>query len=134
MGNCGTITGKKIDLSKVPFDNLEIKLEGGTLQFVPREGIFVETENLNLGQNQPQNQHLNEDLDKARKDVAEKREKLKVLKNSIKDLEEKHANLMKILNVDFNEKEYIDKLMSKYEENKETLDVEHEVPLQSDEF
>ena len=119
MGSCHSIPGRYVDFSKVSFDSLEFKLEGGTLKFDSREGKFIEMDNVNFGQKQPQNQQLNEDLERARKDVNDKKERIKALKTSIKELEVKHAQLMKILNVDFNEKEYIDKLMIKYEENKE---------------
>jgi len=121
MGSCNSIPGRYVDFSKVTFDSLDFKLEGGTLKFESGEGKFIETDNVNFGQSQkqPQNQHLNEDLERARKDVNDKKERIKSLKTSIKELEVKHAQLMKILNIDFNEKEYIDKLIIKYEENKE---------------
>ena len=140
MGNCGSVPGKKVDFSKYPFEEILFRIEGATLKFMPQDAKYIELlDNPMQGSSNPQsesqNMHLNEDLEKTKQDITEKREKVKKLKSNIRELEEKHAQLMKILNVDFNEKDYIDKLVSKYEENnKETHDQDHEVALDEDEF
>ncbi len=119
MGACNATKGRKVEFSKLDFEPFQLVLSDATLTFESKGSKFVDIKNP-FKNPVPENPNLNNELDIARIDVEKKKERIEKLKKSISDLEKNHSQLMKILNVDFNEKDYIERLITKHNENKET--------------
>lgn len=106
---------KSINLSQHKFDELIFQIKNSKLKFDSVEGIFKQIENADPGfrRGNGTDDRLIEDEAAVRKEIAYKMDKLAKLRVKMAEIDKKHEMMSKILNVDINERDYINEIKSK---------------------
>lgn len=104
----------KQDLSKTNFDEILLHIRGSTLKFDNINGVFVQIASSNPNPKLiNETERVSEEEEKLKEEIQMKTEKIKYIKNKLADIDKKQEMMMKILNVDLNEKEYVNELKAK---------------------
>ncbi len=90
---------QEIDLKRTPFQKIDFRVNAGNLTFDVNEGTF-------RYQNIDTNVFTHED-ENLTKEIEAKKRRIDMLRKKIREVEEKQEQMMKILNIDVNEREYI---------------------------
>lgn len=113
---------KKVDLQNVRFEDIYLYIKSSTLKFDTRDGNFKQTSNNQSTFRRNPNDDFVKLVDEERflqSEIKRKNDRMKVLVNKIGELDEKIEQMRKILEIDVNEKNYINSIKERYmEENK----------------
>jgi hypothetical protein len=90
---------QEIDLKRTPFQKLDFRVNTGTLTFDINEGNF-KYQNIDTGV-------LTQEDENLTKELESKKRRIEMLRKKIREVEDKQEQMMKILNIDVNEREYI---------------------------
>ena len=108
---CGKVQSSNIDLKSIPFCPIIFPVNrGNKLKFEINDASF-KLVNLENKIPTPEDENLT-------KEIESKRKRIEILKKKIIEIEEKHEQMMKILNIDINEREYILEAKLRYEKSK----------------
>ena len=117
MFSCGSNKSPslKVSLSATNFPELIFSIKNSKLKFDNIEGLFkqISNEDPNYRRNNSEESKVHEEEESIKKDVALKKEKIKYIKEKLSEIDKKHETMVKILNVDINEREYIHDLKTK---------------------
>jgi hypothetical protein len=106
---------KQINLSQHKFDELSFNIKNSKLKFDNIEGVFKQIQNDDPGfrRGPGTDDRLLDEEAALRKEIQIKMDKLAKLKVKLAEMDKKHEMMSKILNVDINERDYINEIKSK---------------------
>jgi len=113
--NSGKNYLKESPLSKTIFDEIKFTVKNSQLSFDALEGVFKQISN-----NDPtyrRSAYENEKLieqETLKKEIDIKQQKIKYLKEKMLEVDQKIEKMNKILNVDINERDYVNEMKQKY--------------------
>jgi hypothetical protein len=90
---------QEIDLIRTAFQKIDFRVNAGNLTFDVNEGNF-KYQNIDSGVLTLEDENLT-------KEIESKKRRIEMLRKKIREVDEKHEQMMKILNIDVNEREYI---------------------------
>jgi C4-type Zn-finger protein len=105
----------KQPLSTVNFPELVFSIKNSKLKFDNIEGVFkqIANEDPNYRRNNSEESKVRDEEEALKKEIAHKKEKIKYIKDKLLEMDKKQEMMVKILNVDINEREYIHDLKNK---------------------
>jgi hypothetical protein len=117
MFSCGSAKSPtlKQPLSSVNFPELVFSIKNSKLKFDNIEGVFkqIANDDPNYRRNNNEELKINEEEIAVKKEIAIKKEKIKYIKEKLAEMDKKQEMMVKILNVDLNERDYINEMKSK---------------------
>jgi hypothetical protein len=115
MKCCGSTKEPKFDresLSKTNFPELILTIKNSKLKFDNIEGIFkqISNDDPTFRKNNSEDNKVLQEQDSISKEIALKKDKIAYIKDKIIEIDQKLKSMTKILNIDVEEKEFVDSI------------------------
>jgi hypothetical protein len=115
MKCCGSAKEPKFEkesLSKTNFPELILTIKNSKLKFDNIEGVFkqISNEDPTFRKNNSEDNRVIQEQDRISKEIALKKDKIAYIKDKITEIDQKIKSMTKILNVDIQEKEFVDSI------------------------
>ena len=116
MACCGGINEKGKDLNAIKYPELSLKIDNDKFKFDSKEGQFI-LEESTVHEETEKEKSLKNEINRLNEEYENGENQLSDLNKKIKEIEGKIAAMEKVLNVDISEKNYLQYLEKKINNN-----------------